>query len=310
MIDITNPRDWRMRIWVRSGLYILVFLLALIGVLPLPPLQSLLLLAAIVVLFGSYLSGMLDADRWMNVLNPLLDMGLLYLLVRFGGESNPWDGLAYVWLAGIALVNFRRGRPGALPLYASIAWAVLMLANIGHPDWLLFFVGHSFGLGLLSMILLGFLRERKDGRRDPLTDALGRRAGLEELKELGTRLEAFSLAFVDLRGFKSINDLHGHSVGDEVLRAVAGRLKNAVREADVVIRYGGDEFVVASPLENLSDRLGEVMEAPVATTVGPIQVRADVGVMPWRRGCDIDRLLAQADAMMYERKRLARSSVA
>lgn len=83
------------------------------------------------------------------------------------------------------------------------------------------------------------LRERRDGELDVLTGVYKRRMGLVLLERWIKRSEPFTLAFIDLTQFKLINDRYGHSVGDEVLRSVAGRITHQVRKDDLVIRYGG-----------------------------------------------------------------------
>jgi diguanylate cyclase (GGDEF)-like protein len=115
--------------------------------------------------------------------------------------------------------------------------------------------------------------------------------------------------FIDLGAFKQINDRHGHHVGDEVLRAVAERLRNAVRSSDAVIRYGGDEFVVATRGVNPSERLEQLFTQSVTTSAGPIKVQADIGNVPYNTGDDLEVLLRRADALMYERKNSRRERV-
>ena len=135
---------------------------------------------------------------------------------------------------------------------------------------------------------------------------LNRNAGLERLEEMAKTGEVFTLAFVDLAEFKSINDQHGHKVGDEVLLEIGKRLRAGVSSRDLVARYGGDEFLVALRDPATLIRLRESLEAAVMTSVGQINVRADVGHVPFERGEDVDVLLERADAAMYSSKRAAK----
>jgi diguanylate cyclase (GGDEF)-like protein/PAS domain S-box-containing protein len=116
--------------------------------------------------------------------------------------------------------------------------------------------------------------------------------------------------FVDLDGFKAINDLHGHDVGDEVLVEVAARLKDRGRGCDTLVRYGGDEFVFL--LEELADRdqaalVGEriltALQVPLRTLAGEIIVFASIGIHVATNRDDYDSLLRAADRAMYEAKR-------
>ena len=110
------------------------------------------------------------------------------------------------------------------------------------------------------------------------------------------------LAFVDLKNFKTINDTYGHTVGDEVLKSVADRLKAAVRREDLVLRYGGDEFVVASAAPDLFERLMEAFDRPFQTSVGLVDAQGDVGCVQPRRGESLEVLLVKSDAAMYRMK--------
>ncbi len=119
-----------------------------------------------------------------------------------------------------------------------------------------------------------------------------------------------AVAFVDLDGFKEVNDTFGHAAGDAVLRETARRLLATARAHDVVARVGGDEFVVVyEPHEAATDHLGERL---AATLAAPFEVEpgvlvscgGSVGVATTEDcGYDANALLATADARMYEVKR-------
>ncbi|HET7560539.1 MAG TPA: GGDEF domain-containing protein [Limnochordia bacterium] len=150
---------------------------------------------------------------------------------------------------------------------------------------------------------------------DPLT-------GLPNRRFLGERLEEslalaaqegfkVAIAFVDLDGYKAVNDHFGHSVGDEVLRRIAERLNEQRRMRDVVARYGGDEFVVV--MERVTPETAvksvEAMLAAVRAPIegladGPIQVggSAGIGIYP-DDGVSAERLIQKADEAMYAAKR-------
>ncbi len=150
--------------------------------------------------------------------------------------------------------------------------------------------------------------------RDPLT-GLANRALLEE--RLRTALardarsgESTGVLFLDLDGFKEVNDQHGHAVGDAVLRVVADRLCTAVRPSDTAARLGGDEFVVLvesaseSALEALVPRLITAVTAPLEVHGVELSVGVSVGVALSRGGDDDPQgLLSRADARMYAAKR-------
>ena len=153
--------------------------------------------------------------------------------------------------------------------------------------------------------------------RDPLT-GLANRVLLEE--RLRTALardartgETTGLLFLDLDGFKDVNDRHGHAVGDAVLRAVGSRLISTVRPSDTVARLGGDEFVILvesatdAVLDSLADRLRSTVAAPVTVGTLHLTVGVSVGVASSLGGeSDPSGLLAEADRRMYAAKRHAR----
>jgi len=154
--------------------------------------------------------------------------------------------------------------------------------------------------------------------RDSLTGLANRRLLLELLDTAlarGARDDTpLAVLFLDLDGFKAINDVHGHDAGDTVLCETARRLLSIVRGADVVARLGGDEFVVVyepSRNDNLMSRVAAALSAPIAIAADvevccPASVgRADTSTF----GHDAASLLAAADAAMYEAKRVRRSAI-
>ncbi len=154
--------------------------------------------------------------------------------------------------------------------------------------------------------------------RDGLTGLMNRGALTEAL---GARLApgsgdgAPALLFLDLDGFKAVNDSKGHAAGDVVLVEVARRLTRAVRESDLVSRLGGDEFVVVlgAPegagmihADGLAERLVHLLHEPISTPRGPVRVGVSVGVAHARPGEQPGALLARADRAMYDSKRRQR----
>jgi diguanylate cyclase len=121
--------------------------------------------------------------------------------------------------------------------------------------------------------------------------------------------ERVMLLVVDLDGFKLVNDMYGHGVGDEVLRQVAARLRACVRACDTVCRYGGDEFVVMLPqidafedAEVVSDKIRACLATPYALGNEHILATASIGVAVYRDGQTSDELIERADAAMYVEK--------
>ena len=123
--------------------------------------------------------------------------------------------------------------------------------------------------------------------------------------------------FLDLDHFKHINDTRGHETGDQLLQEVARRLRACVREADVVIRMGGDEFVVVMPRAIANDdvsasaaRIVDSLKKPISIGGHDLQTTGSVGVSLFPRdGADIGELLKHSDTAMYQAKERGRNNV-
>jgi len=149
-----------------------------------------------------------------------------------------------------------------------------------------------------------------DATHDALTNLLNRAGLLDQLDHfLGDPSDhPVAVLFLDLDEFKTINDDHGHAVGDKVLRVVGQRLVDAVRGGDAVGRLGGDEFVILCPTlttelaKVTARRIEEAVAAPIALDGLQLLCGASTGVVV-NQGEDAPTLLDRADAAMYEVKR-------
>ncbi len=161
------------------------------------------------------------------------------------------------------------------------------------------------------------VRDRHASLHDGLT-GLPNRALFNDRLEIGLAQakrhgRALAVIFVDLDGFKSINDTHGHEAGDQVLQTVGRRLAEHTRREDTVCRLGGDEFLCVlaeageeSAIEAVVQKLLVVLRAPIALAdiVDEVQVDASVGIALFPRDGDTAvSLIASADRAMYQAKR-------
>src|SRR5438270_7145494 len=234
-----------------------------------------------------------DPDRWADLLEPGSRRGLMETLdrIRAGGPAETVDlemhlpgGLRWTrwWL--------QPGQVGDTPV------TVIAAVDI-HDD----------------------LKQRNDLRElathDDLTGLVNRRFFLETVEQALRRAERFPepacVMYIDLDGFKAINDRGGHSVGDRVLGAVANRLRLAVRAAEVVARIGGDEFAVlierlTSPGEAaiVARRIEEAVNGSVEVGGDRWPISASIG-MAISQGSDESApgLISRADEAMYQAKR-------
>jgi len=154
---------------------------------------------------------------------------------------------------------------------------------------------------------------------DPLTSMPNRVLLADRLQQAMLQCErrklSLAVAFLDLDGFKAVNDKHGHEVGDALLVGLAHRMKAALREGDTLARIGGDEFVaVMGDLENAKDcepmleRLLLAAADPVHVGQVQLQVSASVGVTLYPQdGADAEQLLRHADQAMYLAKQAGKN---
>lgn len=158
-------------------------------------------------------------------------------------------------------------------------------------------------------------------RFDALTGLPNRAQFVEELDRVVARSRRsdgqFGLCFIDLDGFKQINDNHGHAAGDEVLRGVAQRLKAELRQSDFVARLGGDEFVALLPgkatpsgLSHVGDKLLAAIGRPIDHEGIELRVQGSIGIALYPDDSKNPKhLVEQADAAMYLAKQEGKNQV-
>jgi diguanylate cyclase (GGDEF)-like protein len=115
--------------------------------------------------------------------------------------------------------------------------------------------------------------------------------------------------YVDLDGFKAVNDTHGHAIGDELLCAVAGRLKDGIRGSDLAARLGGDEFAIVlvntgtESAATVAGKLADSVSMPYPIGQLTIEISASIGVAGYPdSGASSEALLRSADKTMYKAK--------
>lgn len=231
---------------------------------------------------------------------------------RLLGAGERWHG-ANLTAAAPQLELARRaivGEDVRYPLAGDLAGYELSLAHTAAP-------GSAADATLL--VLHDRRRDRareaqllERSERDALTE-VANRLGFESTLEaaLATRRGGrVGVAYLDLDGFKAVNDTLGHAAGDAVLIECARRLAAVVRDGDVVARLGGDEFAVIlqavtpDELATVAERAATALADPIATAAGAVTIGASIGlaVAP-DDGSDMDALLQAADARMYRAKR-------
>lgn len=171
----------------------------------------------------------------------------------------------------------------------------------------------------LDLQLAAMTEQEVAARHAALHDAL---TGLANRSLFNDRLEhalaqakrhglTLAVMFLDLDGFKAVNDEHGHEVGDTVLQQVADRLRENTREVDTVSRMGGDEFLYlvmgatdTQDVTKLAQKIGDCVQVPYRLSVGTLSVKLSIGIARFPEDGDTaDALVKQADLAMYKAKR-------
>lgn len=228
-------------------------------------------------------------------------------------------------VGGICLRNFGAPRLASAMILTSIGPSMIGAVLSGEPLYYIvfiqapmyFFAMAAAAFRLKSMLVTSMLAERENdhrARHDSLT-GLSNRHGL--VNAANAKLTAarhggrsLSLLFVDLDGFKAVNDTYGHAAGDTLLKLVAERLRQMLRADDIAARIGGDEFVM------LVDDLNEAETLALAETLitevsssydlggdASANISLSIGIaMAPEHGESIEALLAAADAALYEAK--------
>ena len=176
---------------------------------------------------------------------------------------------------------------------------------------------------ILTLLLSQFSKQNyqaamHQATTDPLTGLSNRRAFNNilntEIERHRRYRETFSLAMIDLDGFKALNDLTGHQAGDEALRLVADALRTHTRKSDFVARMGGDEFAILMP--NTAESAGVVLCNQLCTTVATrmeaqnFRVTTSIGVAIFRTTpVSVEHAVGTADKAMYEAKKQGKNRV-
>ena len=176
----------------------------------------------------------------------------------------------------------------------------------------------------LVAVLLGEGGELASGNRDELTGLLTRSSLLDgfsqESYHSAGKLGSLAICFIDLDGFKVINDQHGHAIGDQVLVAISQRIQAAIRPTDLAVRWGGDEFIVvfegvSTPevVMQLATRLLGIIGEPVQLDLNsPMRLflGASIGVaIRVDEQISMTDLVNQADQAMYQAKKSGQNSI-
>lgn len=272
--------------------------------------------------------------RHLRYLNLLTERGDIQRLSTIGTEPvlHTFDPDAHGWLfpdarprpRSIAILPLeRRGKViGSINLGSGSA------GRFGDENGADFLKRLAAVTGICVEHTLNVQRLRTAGLTDPLTGVRNRRfldeRLLEEVARMRRNQHTLAFLFIDIDHFKRVNDEHGHTIGDEVLRQVAHRIAGTLRMTDVLTRYGGEEFAVLQPSTETEKALSvaerirlAVADAPVHLPSGSdLRVTISIGVAAHGPNAQmsneeqVDALTNAADAALYDAKNGGRNRVA
>jgi len=269
-------------------------------------------------------------ERWFGASY----LGFALCLGAFGGRVFMLHSVEAHMLTICLLVGYCAGVAAVVGLRPLIAVPAMMIAIMPaiivaafNPDeiyWVLSGTAASLLAGGSYSVLVRHRATQAEigkrisfaslARHDGLTD-LPNRLALREWFDAhvgrAPRERAVAVHYLDLDGFKPVNDRYGHPIGDALLCAVAGRLSHSLRAGDIAARLGGDEFAIiqrdlgrVEEAELLAHRLSNAMKQPFRIGEYDIRISACIGtVTSTSRTDDLERLLAEADEALYVAKR-------
>jgi len=197
-------------------------------------------------------------------------------------------------------------------LYMIIIKLILISLSISIIMMLIMYL---FSRGLKNMVNRynqDLIQERRKlflkANFDNLTGVHNRTHFLLEVNSYIYSSKKFAILFLDLDGFKNINDTVGHNIGDEVLKTIAQRLKKIITDNDIISRFGGDEFLILinnhNNIEDILDKILSEIKKPIIIDNKEYKVSASIGVSIYPdNSTDINELIKQADIAMYEAKK-------
>ena len=256
-------------------------------------------------------------------------LAVIFLFMVFDVATGPDLSFLVFYLLPILMAAWFSGRRIAyfVTVVAAAAWIyadVVSHATYSHPMV-------PFWNGTVEVLRVPYRRgnllrasgkrcsrEKDLARKDELTGAANRRAFYEsaeiEIDRMHRYKHPFTLAFIDLDNFKSINDGYGHQAGDRALRLIATAIRRSIRSSDIFARLGGDEFVVllAETGENQAGPVVEKIHSSLveAMRIGGWPITFSIGAMTYLRSPgDVDALVKKADDLMYAAKKEGKNRV-
>ena len=260
--------------------------------------------------------------------NPKITMytmiSCIYIYFYYLLNDSPYlVNYLFMWLALPLSAIYLNSRVIVISGIASIVLTIYTFYNHYNEVFLSFLKEDFiylvlFGVFFISLLLVFIYKAKEANEKmqelayhDPLTGAGNRFLLKEKFNMLRhSKVHSIGLLFMDMNGFKKINDTYGHEVGDQLLETIVLRLNGVVRDTDLLCRLGGDEFVILCSnidnviLENIMNRIQDIFEKPLMLNHHMINVSASIG---WYYttdvlDADLEKMIEEADRAMYRAK--------
>ncbi|PXX91641.1 hypothetical protein DIT71_07120 [Marinobacter vulgaris] len=266
-----------------------------------------------------------------NILKPqkvfalLIIIILTALVIQFGKMDEQYSRYYYLILIPVVWSTVKWGLGNGL-VFAFIGnlFALSLFIFSGYSHYGIFEVQIMFAISIVTVILVGLVQDERDifyhrAMYDDLTGLANMRIFREvcftSIARAKRKGHKSSVLFIDVDGFKSVNDTFGHKVGDEILHKLGQEIKGCVRDSDIVARFGGDEFVVF--LDEISDEEAAGVSEKIIEQLAflsrihtdAVELGASIGISLYPRdGTDIDTLIRKSDDAMYVAKKDGKNS--
>jgi diguanylate cyclase (GGDEF)-like protein len=259
-----------------------------------------------------------------KIIPNLMDITLLTYLVILFGQHSVFLFVLYILITMRVGLSFGKIFFYLSFLFSALSWAVILYFSAywqQHYDFLATFAASTFLAPFLYLNYVERLHQKQqelhyilediryEANLDPLTGVYNRKT----YKEIGARLikerVPFAMLYIDLNDFKQINDVHGHHIGDKVLKELTKKLQTLLCEYDTLARIGGDEFVIllSRRHHSVKEFLDAVQHHATGTyKIGRIRlnIKLSVGVALYpETGRDLHTLSEYADKAMYQAKK-------
>ena len=267
----------------------------------------------------AYAVGILPPEHWKKIhaLNYTINENGMYVFYEIDNSQNIiTDKVNLVFREPIYKIVSLIPRGSGYDYYFDAMMSDIVIRAIAK-NYLYYILGFLFSAVIVAYLMLNkskFEIMRNSSHFDPLTKAYNRSQGLKLLEEAADKISSYKticVCYVDINGLKQVNDTLGHDVGDELIKTVTNTVHNMIREDDVLIRMGGDEFIIV--FNKVCKAIAETIWSRIVTALKAINSMEDrnylisvshgiVEIQNDGKKVNIDSIVTEADEKMYQEK--------